>query len=116
MYERATHEDMAGMGFSLKPPAWLRNVVGAVVKGTTATVPTPAGPVTVDLGNPASVNAAKNALTGTKFSTTVGQRGTTALDQANAVVTENVPGGWLTVAGLAALAIFVLPRMLGGRR
>jgi hypothetical protein len=103
------------LGFSLKPPSWLRNIVGAVVHGTTATVPTPAGPVSVDLGDPASVARARAALTGTRFSTTVGTHPAGALEQANAAVSENVPGGWLTIAGVGLLAVFVLPKLVRGR-
>ena len=94
------------LGFSLKPPAWLKKIAGSVVHGTTATIPTPTGvPITVDLGNPASVDAAKRALAGTKLSTRVGQSGPTLAQQADAAVTGTVPGGWLTLigAGLAAM-------------
>lgn len=109
MYEPNT------LGFSLKPPSWLRNIVGAVVKGTTATVPTPAGPVVVDLGNPQSVAAAKAAVMGTKFSTTVGNKPAGPAEQFNAAVQENVPGGWLTIAALAAGALFILPKLMRRR-
>lgn len=108
------YESNPQLGFSLKPPAWLRNIVGAAVKGTTATVPTPAGPLTVDLGDPASIARAKAALQGTTFSTTVGTKPPSALEQANAAVSSSVPGGWLTIAaGIAA--VLLLPKMMRGR-
>ncbi len=111
MYE----PNLSGLGFSLKPPAWLRNLAGAVVKGTTATIPTPAGPVVVDLGNPQSVAAAKAAITGTKFSTTMGNKPTSPAEQLNASIQENVPGGWLTIAALVIGGVFVLPKLLRRR-
>lgn len=105
----------SGLGFSLKPPAWLRNIAGAVIRGTTATVPTPAGPVVVDLGNPQSVAAAKAAITGTKFSTTMGPKPASPAEQINASVQENVPGGWLTIAALVVGGVFILPKLMRGR-
>lgn len=98
------------LGFSLKPPAWLRKIAGTVIHGTTATIPTPTGvPITVDLGNPASVDAAKRALAGTKLSTSVGQPAPTLAQQADAAVTGTIPGGWLTLVG-AGLALLFLRR------
>ena len=106
------YEPNTGLGFSLKPPAWLRKLTGAVVKGTTATIPSPAGPIVVDLGDPDSVARAKAAITGTKFSTTVGKKPGTGIEQLNANIQENVPGGWLTIAALVAGGVFLLPRLL----
>ena len=112
MIERCSRAQMEGMGFSFALPSWLKNIAVKAVQGTTVSVPTPAGPVNVDLGNPQSVAAAKAALTGTKISTTVGQRPTTPLETVNQAVTTGVPGGWLTIAGAAVLAIIILPRVL----
>lgn len=99
------------LGFSLKPPAWLRKVAGTVIHGTTATIPTPTGvPITVDLGNPASVDAAKRALAGTKLSTSVGQPAPTFAQQADAAVSGTIPGGWLTLVGAGLAALLFLRR------
>ena len=97
------------LGFSLKPPSWLTKIVGAAVHGTTATIPTPTGvPITVDLGNPASVDAARRALAGTKLSTTVGTQAPTLAQQANQAVEGSVPGGWVTVIGVGLAALFLM--------
>jgi hypothetical protein len=56
-----------GLGFSLKPPAWIKNIVGAAFKGTTVTVPTPSGTLSVDISDPSQVNMLKNMILGTKI-------------------------------------------------
>lgn len=114
MYAATPYLQMSGLGLSLKPPDWLTNIVGAVVKGTTVTIPTPGGPFVVDLGDPASIAAAQAALKGTKLSTSVGTKPTTPLQQVNAAV-ESMPGGWLTVAGIGLAAFLILPRLLRRR-
>lgn len=101
-----------GLGFSLKPPDWLRKLTGAVVRGTTATVPTPAGPVIVDLGDPDSIARAKAAIAGIKINTKVGTKPAPGVDTFNAAVQENIPGGWLTIAALVAGGLFLLPRLM----
>ena len=99
------------LGFSIKLPAWLRKIGGAVVPWITATIPTPTGvPITVDLGNPASVDAAKRALAGTKLSTSVGQPAPTFAQQADAAVAGTIPGGWLTLIGAGLAAVLFLRR------
>jgi hypothetical protein len=95
-------------------PDWLKQVAGAVVRGTTVTIPTPAGPVVVDLGNPQSVAAAKAAVTGAKISVTAGTKPTTLPERINAGVTGNIPGGWATIAAAVAALVF-LPRFLRAR-
>lgn len=97
-------------------PGWLSSIVNKVVRGTTVTVPTPAGPVVVDLGNKASVDAARAALTGARISTSVANRPASPFQDVNATVQEKVPGGWFTIAAAGAFALFVLPKLLGGRR
>lgn len=97
-------------------PSWLTNIVGKVVRGTTVTVPTAAGPVVVDLGNKASVDAARAALTGARVSTSIANRPASPLQAVDATVQENVPGGWLTIAAGGVLAFLILPKLLGSRR
>ena len=97
-------------------PDWLTKLGASLIKGTTVSIPTPAGPVTVDLGNPASVAAAKAAVTGTKLSISTAPKPTTPVQAVNAAVTQNVPGGWLTIGLGAAAAMFLLPRLLRGSR
>jgi hypothetical protein len=93
-------------------PDWLRKAVGGVVRGTTVTVPTPAGPVVVDLGNPASVAAAKQAILGTRVNTRVGQSPPSPFQDVNAAVSSGVPGGWLTIIAGGLAAVFILPKLL----
>jgi hypothetical protein len=110
------------------PPAWLRSIAGAVLRGTQVTVPTAAGPQTFDLNSPQgaaqlraiaaqAVAAIRNAASGATISVTrrpAGSAGDT-MAQVNKAVSENVPGGWLTIAG-AAVSVFLIAKNLGGRR
>lgn len=110
-------EGLADLGFSLKPPKWLRNVVGAVVKQTHVTVPTPTGSQTFDLNNPADVARMKQIVSQTKVS--VGPPAPTPAENLNAAVTGAVPGGWGTLAvagGLGLAALFILPRVFRAHR
>lgn len=100
-----------GLGFSL--PSWASNIVGAVLRGTQVTVPTPAGPLTFNLGNPADVAALKQLVTGTTVQVTRRPPPPSSpIEQAQAFVQEKVPGGWLTVAGvgLGAVLLFTMLR------
>lgn len=94
-------------------PDWLKRIAGTVVRGTTVTVPLPTGPIVVDLGNPASVAAAKRAITGATVNTNVGPKPPTALDQVNAAI-SSAPGG---IAGLAlfGLGLFAVAKLAKGR-
>jgi S1-C subfamily serine protease len=113
MYTMPYSQQMSGLGFTM--PSWLTSIVGKVVKGTTVTIPTPAGNVVVDLNDPNSVAAAYKMLTGAKISTNLGPKPASPISQFNTAVESNVPGGWLTVAAVAGLAVFVLPKLLGRR-
>lgn len=94
-------------------PSWLQAIGNKIVKGTTVTVPTPAGPVSIDLGNKASVDAARRALTGTRVSTSVANKPASPIEQFSDHVENNVPGGWLTVGLAAAAALFLLSKRRG---
>lgn len=103
---------LTGLGFSLKPPAWLRNFAGAVIKGTTITIPTPTGiPIVVDGSDPNAYQKILAMLRGTTVSTQAGAA-SPSIPQRAAQAIENIPGGWLTVATLG-IATFLLLR---GRR
>lgn len=100
----------AGLGFSLKPPKWLRDLGAKVIGQTKVSVPTPAGvPITVDMGDPAQVEALRRALLGARFQ--VGQTQPTFPEFSTAV--QSVPGGWATIAVAGGLLAFFLFR---GRR
>jgi hypothetical protein len=96
MYNSTPYAPPNGLGLSLKPPAWLRKIVSETVKGTKVSVP----PITVPLPGGGSA--------------TIHPTPPTLQQQAEQAV-ENVPGGWLTIAAIAAGAIFILPRLLGRR-
>lgn len=95
-------------------PDWVKRLGASIVRGTIVSVPTPAGPVTVDLGNPDSLARLKAVLAGTKITTQVGTPAPTPAQQVNAAV-SNVPGGWMTMVLAAGAALFLLPRMLRSR-
>ena len=99
--------ELAGLGFSFKPPSWLRNIAGAVMKGTQVSVPTPAGvPIVVDGADPNALKKVLDALKGTKISTQVGTPRPSLPQQAENAI-ESIPGGWFTVAavGLGVLLL-----------
>ena len=102
--------DLSGLGFSLKPPAWLRSAAGAVLKQTTVTIPTPMGPMTYDLSNPAQAKALQDIATKTKVS--VGKQSGGGFMQQVETSVESIPGGWLTIAavGAAAVLLFMFAR------
>ena len=118
----------AALPRQVTPPAWLRNIAGAILRGTQVTVPTPAGPQTFDLNNPQgaaqlrnlanqAIAAVRSAASGATISVTRKPGGSVSdpVSQVNKAVTENVPGGWVTVAG-GVIGLFILAKMLGGRR
>lgn len=112
-------EGVGELALSLKPPKWLRNSVGSLLKGNkvSATVATPAGPVVVDASKE-SVQRVQDLITNAVRNTTitVGPReaAATPVDQARDFVETKVPGGWLTV-GAGALALFAIARMAAKR-
>ena len=79
-----------GMGFSLKPPAWLKNAVTDLFHGQTTTVPTPGG--------------------GSATITPPGALQKPGATPEPASPVDSIPGGWLTIVGAAALAFFLLSR------
>jgi hypothetical protein len=110
----------SGLGFTLPkwltPPKSIRNIVGsivgAVVRGTTVTVPTPMGTQTFDLGNPQDVAMLQQMATGFKISKSPPTPG--PVGRADQFVTSHVPGGWMGIALVGAGLIF-LPKMLRSR-
>ena len=84
------------LGFSLKPPQWLRDAVSDLAHGKTTSVPVPGGS-TATLTPPSALQKP------------------TPVEQANTAV-ESVPGGWMTIAAVIGAAIFLLPKVLRGRR
>jgi MYXO-CTERM domain-containing protein len=103
-------DGMSGLGFSLKPPKWLRNAVASAVKGQSVTVQTPSGPQEVKLDDP---SAAKKFLQMAAPQVSFGPPGPqpNLIDQAAAAV----PGGTTTLA-VGALALVGLAAFAFSRR
>jgi len=113
----------ASLGFSL--PRWLTpprsvrelaaGIVGAVVRGTTITIPTPVGPQTFNLGDPSQRAQLEAMVRGTRVNVATPEPGGGGFD-INRTVQSNVPGGWATIAMVGVAAALVLPRLLRRRR
>jgi len=88
------YQQVEGLGFSLKPPAWARKALEDLARGRPTTVPSPGGGTVV-------------------ISPPMIQQGAPTTPPPAGV--EAVPGGWVTIAGAALLAILVLPRLFRGR-
>lgn len=97
----------AGLGFSLKPPKWLRDLGAQVLSSTRVVVPTPLGPITVDPTNPAELERLRSMLSQTRV--TLGPQEPTPLDRA-ASMFQAVPGGAVTLLGVGAALLFLLSR------
>lgn len=91
---------------------FLKREVKAIVGSTTVTIPTPAGPITYNLGNPSDVQSLKDIATKTKVSVSRTPPAPGPVQQVAGVV-EQIPGGWITVAGVGLLIAFLVGR---GRR
>lgn len=111
----ACQENLQGLGFSLKPPAWLRSlgskVVSAIKSNVRVSVPTPAGTITVDPNDPDSLRRAQEILRGARVE--VGAPAPSPAQQAASMV-ESIPGGWLTVAAIGTGLMWLATR--GSRR
>ena len=83
--------DLAGLGFSLKPPRWLRNAVGQIVSGTKVEVPS----VTVPLPGGGSVS-------------TPGPK--PSFPEKAQMAIEQIPGGWFPVAAVGLGAVLLMQR------
>jgi len=110
------------LGFSLPriltPPKGVRDllkgVAGAVFQGTMVTIPTPIGPQTFNLGDPAQVAQIMAMLRGTRVSVATPRPGTGG--GINQAVQQNVPGGWATIGLVALAGFFLLGRSVRTRR
>lgn len=101
------------MGFSLKPPKFIRDAVSAVVRqvvgGTTITLPT---------GQVVSASDLPSVVAGARVNVNTQQpaQSSSPAAQMNATV-ERIPGGWITVAAAAIAGGLLLSRaMKRGRR
>lgn len=95
-YERVQNpQQLTGLGFSLKPPAWLRNQIQQGVQQVEGSI------------QKAVSNAADSASKAITKATTPATP--SPVDQVNSAV-ANIPGGWLTIAGVGAGLLLLLRR------
>jgi hypothetical protein len=103
----------------LTPPRSVRELVsgvaGALIKGTTVTIPTPVGPQTFNVGDPAQRAELEAMIRGTRFNVAQPQPGAPP-DLARAIE-QNIPGGWGTVGlvGLGLVAVLMVMSMRARR-
>ena len=102
----------------LTPPRSVRDLVkgigGALIRGTTVTIPTPVGPQTFNVGDPSQRAQLEAMIRGARLNVATPQPGT-GFDLGRSIE-RNVPGGWATI-GLAALAaVFLLGGIARPRR
>jgi hypothetical protein len=101
-----------GLGFSLKPPAWLRAAisqhVGAAVKGTTLSIPTSSGTVSFDLTDPKQWAAIGNMLKGIKISRPTDQ-------PSSGLPVAAVAGLGIGTIALLAFGLYMLASRRGAR-
>lgn len=94
MYQTQNRQ-LSGLGLSLKPPKWLRNAVGGVVRDT------------VDAATKAARESAEAAAR--EAAARLRTPPKTPVEQVNEAVAA-VPGGWLTIAALGIGALMLLKR------
>ncbi len=101
---------LSGLGFSLKPPKWVRDLGAQVLSATKISVPTPAGiPVVIDLSKPGELERLRSTITGTRIS--VGQAAPSAFDRLTAGIGDAPSWGTLAIVGAAGAALwFILGR------
>lgn len=107
------YQTMNGLSLPSGLTNFLKGLTGAVVRGTTVTVPTPIGPQTFNLGVPEERAQLERMIRGARVSVTPPQPG---VGQNAARFVENrIPGGWATVA-IAAVALIFGAGMFTSRR
>lgn len=109
---RGVYSPLGALPRWLTPPQALRNLVGgifgAVVKGTTVTVPTPAGPQVFNLGDPEDRKRLEALARGVKLNVATPQAGSTGFP----ALVESVPGGWGTIAVVGLVGALLIGRSL----
>lgn len=116
MYQRPTLQSW--LPRFLTPPASVRDllkgIAGAVVRGTTVTIPTPVGPQTFNIGDPAQRAQLEAMVKGTRLNVATPQPGA-GFDLGRSIE-QNVPGGWATVGIGILIGAFVLGGLMRPRR
>lgn len=107
MMDAAQQTNLDGLGFSLKPPAWLRNAVAGAVKNVPIvfTAQTPAGPVNVDVTKPDEL---RRLVAGLKPQVTVGKEAPSIPEQIIGAATSAGPA--LAIAAVGILGYILLTR------
>jgi hypothetical protein len=106
MYQR-----QSALGFALPDfGSILRGIAGAVWRGTSVTIPTPVGPQTFNVSDPAQRAQLEAMVKGLKLNMATPQA-PPRFDIARSIE-QNVPGGWATVAIALLAGVF----LLGGMR
>lgn len=105
-------DGLSGLGFSLKPPKWLRNAAKKlqtkVPKGTVATVDLGTGaPITVDLSDPSSIESLRKQMANAKITVSTG---TPTVTTTPAPVSSSIGGSGTALAIAGAAALFFLMR------
>lgn len=89
----------------LTPPRSVRDLVkgiaGAVVRGTTVTIPTPIGPQTFNLGDPAQRAQLEAMVRGSRLNVATPRAGGGFFQS----IEQNVPGGLSTIGLLLLVAV-----------
>ena len=90
MYERTS------LGFSLKPPKWLREAGQQIIGGLRVSVPTPVGPVVLTPGQAAAAARGATVTYTPQQPQSFGQQ------------VQQIPGGWGTLAAVGIGAVVLL--------
>lgn len=91
-----------------------RGIAGAVWRGTTVTIPTPIGPQTFNISDPAQRAQLEAMVKGLKLNVATPQAPPT-FNIARSIE-QNVPGGWATVAIAVLAGVFLLGNVMRPRR
>lgn len=106
---------LSGIGFSLKPPKWARNLIAGALKGQVVNIP---GTGPVDLGSPDAAKRLEEAArraAAEKLRDAAARAGEKISPSQPQSPMDAVPGGWMTLAALGIGAALILPRLLRGR-
>jgi len=116
------HQSSPTLGLSLPrwltPPRSIRDLVkgiaGAVVRGTTVTIPTPAGPQTFNLGDPAQRAQLEALIRGARLNVATPEPG--GRFDLGRSIEQNVPGGFATLALVGLVGLLLMSGVMRRQR
>lgn len=116
MYQQALGDgrqtvDIGAVPRQVKPPAWLRNIVGGVIRGAVITVPTPVGPQQFNVTSQADLDRLKAMISGTKLEVRVNQQ-PGPMEQISSAV-QSFPGGAMGMVLALLGGAYLLKRSRG---